>query len=193
MTNTPDPANLTPELAEPESLVEQAGHGNAEAAKYRRALRDTEAERDALRAQVEALQQTALDGYLSGPQLIPLSTRNRSLAAQVAAAERAGNHTEAAELRLRNPEASFDPNADLEPVTFRNTSDIFLLGGLDRAACFNPDGTVNTQVIQEAVGNLYRSRPELFATPKAPPAPGIGNVPEMRELPAGWQDVLNAE
>jgi hypothetical protein len=56
MTDTPTPEQSTPDGAE-----KQPDNGNAEAAKRRRQLRETEAERDALRAQLTAQRRSLLE------------------------------------------------------------------------------------------------------------------------------------
>lgn len=56
MTDTP-----TPEQSTPDGTEQQPDNGNAEAAKRRRQLRDAEAERDALRAQLTAQRRSLLE------------------------------------------------------------------------------------------------------------------------------------
>lgn len=54
-----------PEQQEPEDEPEDDGKGGREAAKYRRRLRETEAERDALTERVQSLQKSVVDSIVT--------------------------------------------------------------------------------------------------------------------------------
>lgn len=58
---TTEPAEAPEAGAEDTQAAQEGEGGNKEAAKYRRRLRETEGERDTLRAQVEALQRAAVE------------------------------------------------------------------------------------------------------------------------------------
>lgn len=71
-----------PEAQEDDQAVERGHNGNREAAKYRRQLRDTEAERDAVVGRLEAAQRALIEGQLGNlnaaafwklhPDIVPL-------------------------------------------------------------------------------------------------------------------------
>ena len=66
-TETNEPTEPTEAAAAPEGQQPDSGdEGNREAAKYRRRLRETEKERDALHATVEALQRAAVESVAQG-------------------------------------------------------------------------------------------------------------------------------
>lgn len=71
-TATPEQVETVGQDGQPDE-GDEPGSGNREAAKYRRRLRDVEAERDSLRGQVEALQRAKVEeiarakGHLSSP------------------------------------------------------------------------------------------------------------------------------
>lgn len=62
--NTPTPAQQDGTPDQPDAADDGKGNGNKEAAKYRRQLRDTEAERDALVETVSGLQRQLVAGNL---------------------------------------------------------------------------------------------------------------------------------
>ena len=186
---TPDPAENQPPASTDPAPDDGAGR---EAAKYRTRLRATEAERDDLAARLEVAQTAQLDRHVADGLSVPLATRNTSVAARIAAAERAGDLEEAGRLRTAYPSVEVGPHDGLQQVALKHPGDLFTIGGLDRAACFNPDGTINTEVVQDAVEKLHRDRPELFNNAPAPwPHIDTPDVPP-RPSTATWGDALRA-
>lgn len=71
-------------------------------------------------------------------------------------------------------------------VTLKEPSDLFTLGGLDRAQCWNENGTLDTEAISKAAQALYESRSELFER-NGPVVPTMGQQPDRYPKVNGWQ------
>lgn len=135
-----------------------------EAAKYRRRLRDTESERDALTGHLNQARDAALTSLLDGGFPVPYQ-----------------------------PGETTPQGRTYRPMRLRNPEDIFTLGGLTADDCWNDDGTVNTDRIHQAAASLYAARPELFREEGRPVAT-IGQHPDHRSLTAGaWQGAFGPQ
>lgn len=151
---------------------------NAEAAKYRTRLRDAEAQRDALAAE--------LAGY-----------RNQDLDAQVAQT-----------VELIPPEGTLravDPNTGdgVHPETFspqptryalRHAEDLYSVGGVAREDLLDETGKPDQDKVRAALTDLHTQRPDLFDNRGPRNVPTVGKVPEWRPTTTTqWQDVLRGE
>lgn len=154
------------DAAQAQEDAQDARTPNAEARKYRLRLRETEAELTAAREQIEGLQDQLMQDVLAGDfHLIP-ATGNRAVD---------GNgQPKAQAMRLRDPD------------------DLFSVGGVDRGALFNDDGTLDTVKLSAAVQQLHSQRPELF-TGRPGAVSTIGKTPEAPTPARTWSNVLSGD
>lgn len=105
-----------------------------EAAKYRRQLREVEAERDALRGQVEG----ARDALLAEALSVKIDVSD---------------------------DPRFSKNIRLDVPT-----DLFTVGGIDKATMFDQAGNLDREALTEALRVTHEARPSLFG-PSGIPQP----------------------
>lgn len=144
-------------VKETEQAPDTSGEGNREAAKYRRQLRDTEAERDQLVDQVTVHQERVLE--------VNLETW-----AKLSYIPGEG------QFQPRTPDGQRKPVE--EEVRLRHPDDFTRFTGLTASDLVDDDGNYDTARFTQVLADLYVARPELFQV-KAKPVPTIGTVPSI--------------
>lgn len=76
--------------------------------------------------------------------------------------------------------------ASTRRLQLKDAADLERFGVLDGVTVWGDDGVLDRDALGQALSDLHRQRPELFARPE--PVPGIGNTPLTARQPGGtWE------
>ncbi len=147
-----------------------------EAARYRRQLRETEAQRDQLLDELSGYRAQAVDALV---------------AAEFPAPVRGFRDTDTPELR----QWYIDNQGGvpyLGPHKLTHPEDLYTIGGVDRASLTTEDGQPDEDKVRAALEGLFKQRPELFKSVGSGVVPQLGHQPENpKALPASWESIIN--
>lgn len=132
-----------------------AGKAGREAAKYRRQLRETEVERDQLRASLDTARQSLLTKSLSDYMSVEYIPTEGNIP--------------------QTPDGQPQPQA--AKIRLKHATDFATFSGETIDTLLSDDGSLDDTKVQGALVKLWQQRPELFddATPGA--VPTIGQTP----------------
>lgn len=152
---------------------------NHEAAKYRKQLREVEAERDTLKQSLVQYQQEAINHAISGDITLSFTPEE----------QRAGIGGSKVVVREFINGQNVPKNHTI-PVSLPHPNDLFTIGGVDPADLMDDTGQLNQSNIYDALKALYLQRPDLFKIGPQP-VPTIGQEPEIpRMTKSTWQAML---
>lgn len=158
-------ANAAPDPApEPGTATDSAAAPAArQAAKYRNKLRETEAERDTLARQVEAMRAAEIDRVVVAPfEIAPDPSDNHAI-------DPATGQPRPVQVSLTHP------------------GDLFTIGSVDRGGLLDQAGQVDPAKVTAALTALHSVRPDLFTRAHGA-VPTIGTTPAHAIAPGGsWE------
>lgn len=183
-TTTTTEVETTPtvETAEAPSETKPEPNPNHEAAKYRKQLREVEAERDTLKQSLVQYQQDTINHAISGP--IQLSfTPEEQRAGMTGSTNVLGEFVDG-KPRLKNQDIQ---------VSLRHPEDLFNIGGVETSALLDDNGQLDPTKLSDALKTLYAERRELFQHGPQP-TPSLGTTPNtsdiLKQRRESWQDML---
>lgn len=147
---------------------------NAEAAKYRTRLREAEAQRDALLAELGDYRRAAIEKAAAGSIEAPVQGVRM-------------NDTPESRAYYMN---LLGEVPWLHPHALKHPEDLFTIGGVTHEDLMDDEGRPDPDKVGEALQELFTRRPDLFKNLSSGVIPTVGKVPEYKEPNTLWEDIL---
>lgn len=158
-----------------------AASGNKEAAKYRKQLREVQAERDALKESLAQYQQDAIMQAVGAPFSLSF-TPDEQVAGMYG---QPGSHVSETVNGKIVPK-----NAVLDGVTLTHPEDLFTIGGVQPGDLMDDTGRMDPLAVETALKELYSKRPDLFKTGPQPIRSMTGDPDLPTQKVSTWQQML---
>lgn len=133
-------------------VSDEPSNRNKEAAKYRRQLREVEAERDQLKESLNSVATNMLDDRLSRSNTFTYTPDPDS----------GGN------MAMKESNGHYMPKEITNEIRLRNPGDFLPLTGLNVTDLTDETGLLDDTKLQDEIVKLYTDRPELFVTKNKP-------------------------